>query len=93
MSSPDKTAGKKANNCSPTEKLPPVASAESANSENLKKQDRRQTVYDKRMSVKHKKMTKEKKHFCQHDDILENNIPYGFDATKSPHIVLYKWYH
>ena len=62
-------------------------------SENIKRQDRRQTVHDKRRSVKCKKMMKERKYFRQHDDILESNIPYGFDATKSPHIVLYKWYH
>ena len=45
------------------------------------------------MSVKCKKLMKERKYFSQHDDILESNIPYGLDATKSPHIVLYKWYH
>ena len=43
--------------------------------------------------MKKKKAMKEKKYFKQHDEILETNIPYGFDATKSPHVVLHKWYH
>ena len=93
MASSDTMAGKKANTYLVTEKLPSVASSESKNSENIKRQERRQTVYDKRMSVKHKKMMKERKYFRQHDDILESNILYSFDATKSPHIVLFKWYH
>ena len=48
---------------------------------------------DKRWSMKKKKSMKEKKYFKQHDKILETNIPYGFNATKSPHVVLHKWYH
>ena len=49
--------------------------------------------YDKRWSMKKKKSMKEKKYFKQHDKILETNIPYGFNATKSSHVVLHKWYH
>ena len=40
-----------------------------------------------------KKKAMKKKYFKQHDKILETNIPYGFNATMSPHIVLHKWYH
>ena len=43
--------------------------------------------------MKKKKSMKEQKYFRQHDKILEINIPYGFNATNSPHVVLHKWYH
>ena len=47
----------------------------------------------KKKSNERKKAMKEKKYFKQHDEILETNIPYGFDATMSPHVVLHKWFH
>ena len=48
--------------------------------------------YDKRMSVRKKKL-KETKYFKQHDEILNTHIPYVINANASPHIILKHWFH
>ena len=48
---------------------------------------------DRRRSMKYKKSKKEKKYWEQEDQILSTHIPYGGYATKSPHILINKWFH
>ena len=52
-----------------------------------------QWKYNKRRSVRRKKLMKARKYFKNHDDILEMHIPYGPIANKSPHIMVNHWYH
>ena len=40
-----------------------------------------------------KKSKKKKKYFKREDHILDTHIPYNGDATKSPHILIQKWFH
>ena len=56
------------------------------------KKDRRHK-YDKRISMKKKRLLKEKKYFKQHDDVMNTNIPHGNEANASPHIVVNQWFH
>ena len=53
----------------------------------------RQSKFDKQMSMKKKKLLKEAKYFGQHNEIVNTHIPYGFQADKSPHIILKQWHH
>ena len=39
------------------------------------------------------KIRKEKNYWDKEDEILESHIPYGSDGTKSPHILINKWFH
>ena len=40
-----------------------------------------------------KKRIKEAKKFKQHDDVVNNHIPYSFEANTSPHIIVKQWFH
>ena len=53
----------------------------------------RRRKYDKRISMKKKKLLKEKKFFRQHDDVMNTHIPHGIEANASPHIVVNQWFH
>ena len=55
----------------------------------LKRNGRR----DRRRSVKHKRMKKETKYWVREDELLLTHIPYGGDTTKTPHILINKWFH
>ena len=48
---------------------------------------------DKKMSMKNKKTKRDEKKWLKEDQILLTHIPYNCDSTKSPHILLNKWYH
>ena len=41
----------------------------------------------------YQKEQERKTHWDKEDEILESHIPYGGDATKSPHILINKWFH
>ena len=47
---------------------------------------------DRHRSIHHKK-NKKKEFRAKEDQILESYIPYDGDATKSPHILINKWYY
>ena len=59
----------------------------------MKSAMKRNLVRDRRKSVRTKKIRKEKHHCERESEILESHIPYGSDATKSPHILINKWFH
>ena len=48
---------------------------------------------DRRRSVKLKQMKKETKYWVREDELLLTHIPYSGDSTKSPHILINKWFH
>ena len=48
---------------------------------------------DKRRSIEYKKRKKEKKYCTKEDDILLTLIPYDGVSTRSPHILINKWFH
>ena len=56
-------------------------------------QHKRMVRRDKKMSMKNKKLKKEEKKWSNEDQILLTHIPYNCDSTKSPHILINKWYH
>ena len=48
---------------------------------------------DRRRSMRYKRTKKEKKYWDREDEILASHIPYDGDATKSPHILINKWFY
>ena len=56
-------------------------------------QHKRMVRHDKKMSMKKKKLKREEKKWFSEDQILLTHIPYNCDSTKSPHILINKWYH
>ena len=48
---------------------------------------------DRRRSIEYKKIKKENKYWAKEDEILRTHIPYNGDGTKSPHILINKWFH
>ena len=59
----------------------------------MSSQQKRMVRRDKKMSMKSKKIKREQKKWDNEDQILETHIPYNWDSTKSPHILINKWYH
>ena len=57
----------------------------------MKSAVKRNVERDRRKSVRTKKKNrKEKSYWEKEDEILGSHIPYGGDATKSPHILINK---
>ena len=48
---------------------------------------------DRRRSVHIKRTKKETKYWAKEDELLLTHIPYGSESTKSPHILINKWFH
>ena len=48
---------------------------------------------DRQRSIEYEKMKKEDKYWEKEDKILFTHIPYNDDVTKSPHILINKWFH
>ena len=47
---------------------------------------------DKLRSIEHKRMKKENNYWTKEDDLLLTHIPYNGVTTKSPHILINKWF-
>ena len=48
---------------------------------------------DRRRSITQKQMKRENKYWAKEDNILHTHIPYDGTSTKSPHILVNKWFH
>ena len=78
------------NNSDEPEKNPDFCDAiNSTENSRLKRNGQR----DRRRSVNFKRKKKETKYWAKEDELLLTHIPYGGESTKSPHILINKWFH
>ena len=64
-------------------------SIEEANDSRRKRYSER----DRSRSIENKRNKKESKYWAKEDEILLTHTPYNGDSTKSPHILINKWFH
>ena len=63
------------------------------NDDSINPRIKRNIDRDRRRSMQCKRTKKEKKYWAREDEILASHIPYDGDATKSPHILINRWFY